>query len=227
MRVRESTERFIDAITPGDRARLGTFGWEIAISPVLTDDKARLRRVLNEELWPGGPTPLWRALLAAMTSLEGESGRRVVLVLTDGDDSDGYQVSRPTAADVERRSVRDGFMVYAIGMERSQKTATLAWYGEGGMETSRQVLPAGLALGGLGDEIVRVVEETGGGHFELQSDADLGDTFARVADELRHQYLLGFAPEALDGKVHTLEVQVKVPGCRARARTSYVAQGEG
>jgi len=226
MRVRDSTERFIDAIAPGDRARLGTFGWEIAISPVLTDDKALLRRVLHEELWPGGPTPLWRALLSAMTSLEGERGRRVVLVLTDGDDDDQYRVSRPKAADVRRRAVRDAFMVYAIGMERSQRTATLAYYDGGGAETLRKVLPTGLALGGLSEEIVNVVEETGGGHFELQSDADLGATFARVAEELRHQYLLGFAPETLDGKVHELDVQVKVPGCRARARKSYVAQGE-
>jgi Ca-activated chloride channel family protein len=226
MRVRQSTERFIDAIAPGDRARLGTFGWEVAISPVLTDDKAQLRRVLQEELWPGGPTPLWRALLAAMTSLESERGRRVVLVLTDGDDNDQYQVSRPTAAEVRRRAVGGAFMVYAIGTERSQRTATLASYDDSGMESPRKVRPTGLALGGLSEEMVKVVEETGGGHFELQSDAGLEETFARVAEELRHQYLLGFAPETLDGKVHELDVQVKVPGCRARARKSYVAQGE-
>jgi Ca-activated chloride channel family protein len=225
-RVRDSIERFIGAIAPGDRVRLGTFGWEIAISPLLTDDRTKLRRVLNEELWPGGPTPLWRALLAAMTSLENESGRRVVLVLTDGDDTDEYRGPRPNAADVRRRAVRDAFMVYAVGMERSQKTATLAGYGNSGGETARTVLPTGLALGGLNDGIVRVAEETGGGHFELGPDADVGATFARVAEELRHQYLLGFTPAALDGKVHALEVEVKVPGCRARARKSYVAPGE-
>jgi Ca-activated chloride channel family protein len=224
-RVVQSADRFIDAIAPGDRARLGSFGWEVSISPVLTDDKARLRRVLNEELWPGGPTPLWRALLAAMTSLEHEGGRRVVLVLTDGDDNDEYKASRPKAADVRRRAVRDAFMLYAIGMERSQRTVQFSYTDQRGADV-RGERPSGLALGGLSDEVVDLVEETGGGHFVLPTGADLGQTFARVAEELRHQYLLGFSPDTLDGKTHTLDVRVNMPGCVVRARRSYAAEGE-
>ncbi len=48
-------------------------------------------------------------------------------------------------------------------------------------------------------------------------------TFTRVAQELRSQYLLAFAPETLDGKVHKLEVRVKRPGVTVRARKSYSA----
>ena len=48
-------------------------------------------------------------------------------------------------------------------------------------------------------------------------------TFARIADELHHQYLLGFAPQKLDGKSHVLEVHVKREGLTVRARKSYVA----
>jgi VWFA-related protein len=226
LRVRDSTERFIDAIAPGDCACIGTFGWEVAISPVLTDDKRLLWRVLHEELWPGGPTPLWRALLAAMTSLETETGRRVVLVLTDGNDAD-YTYSRPTARDVTRRAVRDAFMVYAIGMERAPGAGDGVARMTSNVTNTVILAPGSVYSGGLSDEIIDVVEETGGGHFELKSDADLGDTFAQVAEELRHQYLLGFSPAALDGKVHKLEVQVTLPGCRVRARKSYVAGREG
>jgi len=212
IRVRDATELFIEAIAPGDRVRIGTFGWEVAISPLLTDDKTVLYRVLHEELWPGGGTPLWRALLAAMTSLRSEAGRRVVLVLTDGIDADATVVSgaRPTAADVKQRAVREGFMVYAIGMEPPPVAGAAS----------------GAYIGGLSDEIVKVVEETGGGHFALAREADLGDTFARVAEELRHQYLIGFSPAALDGRTHKLELQVTRPGCTARGRKSYVAEAE-
>ena len=66
--------------------------------------------------------------------------------------------------------------------------------------------------------------ESGGGYFELRDAEHLGSTFARVADELHQQYLLGFAPAALDGKVHTLEVRVKDVGMTVRARRSYLAQ---
>jgi Ca-activated chloride channel homolog len=69
----------------------------------------------------------------------------------------------------------------------------------------------------------RLAEETGGGYFELKNTADLGPTFTRVADELHRQYVLGFTPTTLDGKVHKLEVRVKIPGMTARARKSYIA----
>ena len=50
----------------------------------------------------------------------------------------------------------------------------------------------------------KIAAATGGGYFELTSTDDLASTFARVADELHHQYALGFTPAKLDGKMHTL-----------------------
>ena len=54
----------------------------------------------------------------------------------------------------------------------------------------------------------KIATATGGGYFELTSTNDLASTFARVAEELHHQYALGFTPAKLDGKMHTLEVRV-------------------
>ena len=69
----------------------------------------------------------------------------------------------------------------------------------------------------------KLAQETGGGHFELDRKSELGETFSRVAQELHSQYVIGFAPKTLDGKVHQLEVRVKKPGLTARSRRSYVA----
>ena len=74
--------------------------------------------------------------------------------------------------------------------------------------------------------LAKIAGETGGGYFELSNTDDLAATFARVADELHRQYLLGFAPAKLDGKSHKLEVKLKHPGMTARARRSYVAKAE-
>ena len=63
----------------------------------------------------------------------------------------------------------------------------------------------------------------GGGYFELTTTDDLATTFTRVADELHHQYALGFAPATLDGKVHALAVHVQLNGATGRARKSYLA----
>ena len=72
-------------------------------------------------------------------------------------------------------------------------------------------------------DLRKIADETGGGYFELTKTADLAPTFTRVAQELRSQYLIGFAPTSLDGKVHKLEVKVNRPGMTVRARKSYLA----
>ena len=73
----------------------------------------------------------------------------------------------------------------------------------------------------------KIAADTGGGYFELTSTNDLSATFKRVADELHHQYVLGFAPTTLDGKTHKLELRVKGPTMMiARARRSYLASEE-
>jgi hypothetical protein len=72
----------------------------------------------------------------------------------------------------------------------------------------------------------QIAAATGGGYFELRSTDDLPSTFRRVVEELHHQYVLGFAPSNLDGKMHTLAVRVKTPGMLSRARRSYLATAE-
>jgi VWFA-related protein len=67
----------------------------------------------------------------------------------------------------------------------------------------------------------------GGGYFELDWNANLDQTFARVADELHQQYLLAFTPSTLDNTTHELEVRVKGQGRVVRARKSYYAGNRG
>ena len=58
VRLRDATRQLVKELDPDDRVRVGTFGEEIAVSPHLTGDQDLLSRILLEELWPGGPTPL-------------------------------------------------------------------------------------------------------------------------------------------------------------------------
>lgn len=68
-----------------------------------------------------------------------------------------------------------------------------------------------------------LANEAGGAYFELRPTGDLSAAFARVADELHRQYVLGFVPAALDGTVHTIDVRLRRSDLTARARKSYVA----
>ncbi len=197
LRVRESTKHLIDALHADDRVRIGTFGTEVALSPWLTGDKTILHRVLREELWPGGATPLWNAVYAGMQSLDSESGRRVILALTDGVGTRGLPGLQGSDDEARAKAEQEGFMVYAIGMEGSPLDRT----------------------------ITTLADRTGGGHFKLQSGADLSATFLRVVEELRHQYVLGFSPPKSDGKMHELDVKVLRKGMTVRARKNYRAPG--
>jgi Ca-activated chloride channel family protein len=198
LRLRTSMFAFIDALLPADRLRIGTFGLEIALSPHLTGDKRELTRIVREEVWPMGGTPLWSAMRAGMASIAGEPGRRVVLVITDGQNSGPTRPGWMKGGyyDLSDYAVDEGFMVYGVG------------------------LPV------LDEMFTDMAAKTGGGHANVDAATDLTAALARVAEELRHQYVLGFTPAVLDGKSHKLQVRMSSRDWQARARTSYVAAAE-
>jgi VWFA-related protein len=227
--VRQAAEQFVDRLLPADRARIGSFSYRIQIDPQqFTSDKDQLRGVLRTQLQEAGPTPLWNAISVGMTALLHEEGRRVVLVFTDGNDAPGNgRATNISLKDDIDRAREEDVMVYGVGLA-----------GRGpGMGGSRGGGFGGRGRGGFGGGarggggaadkpdpgLAKIAAESGGGYFELTSTSDMAETFAHVADELHHQYALGFTPAKLDGKTHKLAVHVKREGLKARARQSYVA----
>ncbi len=198
--LRAAAEQFLIRLLPEDKGRVGAFNDKVEFSSGFTNDRDDLVAALKD-LDYGNGTRLWDAVGASLDELKGIEGRRVILVFTDGDDTQ----SRTDLGDVIERARAEEVMVYAIGLE------SVFFNGE---RTVRSKPDSGLR---------KVADETGGGYFELLKTADLAPTFSRVAQELHSQYVLGFTPTALDGKVHKLTVRVKQPGMTARARRSYLA----
>jgi Ca-activated chloride channel family protein len=204
--VKSGAEQFLLRLLPEDKAQVGEFSDKIKFHPgSFIDDRDRLVYLLKNELDFGYPTRLYDAVDESLARLEPMDGRRVVLVFTDGDDTS----SKVGLTKVMDRARAKDVMVYAIGLENEYFN---------GQQRVRSSPDRGLK---------KLAEDTGGGFFLLKRTADLGDTFTRVAQELHSQYVLGFSPEALDGKVHKLEVRVKKGGMTARARKSYVAASAG
>ncbi len=222
--VTRATEELVRGLAPADKARIGSFADKILIEPEeFTSDHRTLINILRTEQKPDGPTPLWNATNKALASLVDQDGRKVVLLFTDGVDSPGgFKTNNSSVMDVIDRASRDDVMIYTIGLE-----ARLPY--------GKQQAPLG-GLGGFGGGfeqrgmtqrpdpgLPKIADETGGGYFELTRTDDLRQTFARVIEELRQQYTLGFAPPKLDGKRHEIEVKLKQKGMKARARKNYVA----
>jgi VWFA-related protein len=201
--VKDATETFLLRMLPEDRGRVATFDSKVRMSPIFTPSRDALIRYLREEAQAGNSTRLWDGLYQSVDVLRGEPNRRVVLVLSDGDDYGSSLGGRDVLDKADELDV----MVYTIGMRNRYKP-----YGPAGpWETTSP------------DRFLRTLtQQTGGGHFELTRTAELTSTFTRIADELRRQYLIG-VEAAADGREHRLEIRVKVPGMSARARRGYTA----
>jgi Ca-activated chloride channel family protein len=198
--LRSAAEQFVLRLLPADKGRVGAFNDKIQFSPRFTADRDELVSALKE-LDYGNGTRLWDATDASLEELKGIDGRRVVLVFTDGDDTESH-ISLGKVID---RARADEVMIYAIGLESNYFN---------GQRMVRSRPDSGLR---------KIADETGGGYFELKTTSELAPTFTRVAQELHSQYVLGFSPAALDNKVHKLSVRMKKPGMTARARKSYLA----
>ena len=242
--VQQAAERFVDVMLPADKARIGSFSNRIQVDPRdFTSDHEELYRILRTELQEEGPTPLWNSINVGITALLHQQGRRVILVFTDGMDAPFPGQSNNSLKDVMKRAEEEDVMVYAIGLNPSDPYAGGGGYRRGGGGGGGGFGGGGFGRrGGFGrgfggggrppvadhpDEgLPKIASATGGGYFELTTTKDLAATFARVADELHHQYALGFTPEKLDGKMHALDVRSQ-PGLTVKARRSYLAKAAG
>ena len=198
--LKAAAEQFVLRMLPDDKGQVGAFSDKILFSGKFTSDRDDLIAALDD-LQYGNPTRLYDAIDASIDALDEASGRKVVLVFTDGDDT----ASRIGFGSVLDKARDKEVMVYAIGLrseffngQRMQRTAP-------------------------DRALRRLADETGGGYFELRKTDELAPTFTRVAQELHSLYALGFTPSTLDGKEHKLDVRVKKQGMNARARRTYIA----
>lgn len=218
--VERATTQFIEKLSPADRGRIGNFSDRIVIQPAeFTNDHDALIRIVRHDLQDIGASPVWASVDRSVSALRQESGRRVVLLFTDGHDSPGRGQFQQNLADVTRRAQADEVMVYTIGLTVPDESLFLT----GIPRLHRPMQSRSQKMLKPDGGLKKLAEATGGGYFELEWTNNLTTTFARVADELHRQYWLGFAPAHLDGKVHKLEVKVKRGGATVRARPSYVA----
>jgi len=152
----------------------------------------------------GGATHLYDAIyLSARELLKNEVGRKVLILLTDGEDQ-GSKVRLETALEAAQKS---DIIIYSIDI------SDVAFYG-------------GRGLGFSGDSVLRKLsEETGGRVIKAKNSNDTSVAFQQIANELRTQYLLGYTPTntKLDGTFRKIDVKVPTKDAKVNARRGYYA----
>jgi VWFA-related protein len=152
----------------------------------------------------GGATHLYDAVyLSARELLKNEVGRKVLILLTDGEDQ-GSKVKLDRALEAAQKS---DVIIYSI-------------------EISDRSFYRGRGLEFGGDSVLRKLsEETGGRVIPAKNQEDTSMAFQQIARELRTQYLLGYTPTntKLDGTFRRIEVRVPTKDAKVNARRGYYA----
>jgi len=215
-----SMNEFIMRMLPGDRARIGSFAEDIRFSRQFTGDRDELLGILKNEfdIRIGRRTRLWDALDEAVKVLIGQDGRRVIIVITDGMDTWSYR----QLEDVQSAARRHEVAIYVVRFRPASREGAIMELkaGPDGSSKGRPDRHAPIAF----EDLAR---DTGGGFMQIEEVNGWQPPFTAIALDLHSQYVLGFSIDALDGKVHDLDVRVRRQGLKTRSRRSYIASLEG
>ena len=188
----DAAKRFAHALLrPQDQMSLLQFATEVRELTPFTNKVSQIDHGLGQ-LHGDWATSLYDAICLASGRLGGKEGRRVLVLVSDGDDT----ASNASYGKAVEQALRNEVMIYSII--------------DVPIEAS-----AGRDLGGE-HALITLAEQTGGKSFYV-SDGGLDKAFARVSDDLRTQYLLGYYPKNQEPGRAFHRIQVTIPRAAAGA----------
>jgi VWFA-related protein len=228
---RVAAEGFATHLASADRVSLIQFDDRVVLLQDWTASMVQLRRALRR-IVPGMFTRFHDAmLLAARDQSSRADARHAVIVLTDGIDS-GRGVSFAAALRAALQSQTAIYVVSNTQIERARKEEALANLLTAGDSALRfnqlRIEDLRLGLAALAEserQLAELTSATGGRLYRPTSFKDLEQTYAEVADELRHQYTLYYSPlnASRDGQFRRVRVETAYPSQQVTARVGYYA----
>jgi len=198
--VSEAVNRFFSNLRTQDQIALASFNSQVHSLVKWRSVRSGSKQVIN--LGAGGNTDLYGALEWAAKELGKVSGRKAVIIFTDGED---YRIYDPKTDAVAFRRVLD----------RVRRTrAPFHFVGLG----------ADPNLGGA--HLTRIAQETGGHAYFPKKIEEVIPLYDQISRELGISYTLGYVSDrpARDGSVRNIQVTVRNKDYRvSQSRTTYVA----
>lgn len=196
-----------------DKAAFMTFDHEIVLRQDFTDKMDLLDKAVEKVSKTGSQTALYDAVWQFTDEkLRNVPGRRVIVVITDGDDTfsraelkDAIDIAQRTETTIFGISTKAGFLGTVPGVDAGTKKDK-------------------------GDKLLaQLCEDTGGEVFFTGDMLELERAFKKISDELRSQYLITYRPanQNYDGRTRKIEVRFtdkeKAGKYKIRTKTSYRA----
>ena len=212
---KEAAGNFIHTVTRlrKDKAAFMTFDNEVTLRQDFTDNLDKLQRAIDNVKKPGSQTALYDAVWEfSDQKLRNVAGRRVIVIITDGDDTfsrakleDAIDIAQRTETTIFGISTKAGFLGSVPGVEAG-------------------------TVKDKGDKfLTRLCEETGGQAFFTGDILALERAFKKISQELRSQYIITYRPanQNYDGRERKIEVRFtdppKTKTYKLRSKTSYRA----
>jgi VWFA-related protein len=192
--MREAVKALLAALRPQDRATVAAFNTSFfVVSGRDSDGDNRQRAVERLAAWGG--TALYDALVRSADMLRKRTGRKAIIVFTDGDD----QSSRTSAQSAERRMETSDAVLYVIGQGHAGRTTSLR------------------------SRLERLARVSGGRAFFTNDITELKSVFDEIIEDLANQYALWYTSDhEADNTWRRIEVKVRAKG-EVRARQGYRA----
>lgn len=190
--VRHAAHVLLNELRPGDQSMVIAISGEVEVVSPLSTDRAPQHDAIDR-LDPWSTTALHDAIIAAIDRVQAGTGRRALVILSDGND----RYSQASVDDVLQRARASDVMVYGVALARPRPPLfvdlSAATGGRSFEAANREAL----------DRAVRSIAR------ELRHQYLLGYTPSRPLTEGR-------------GEWRAIRVDVDRPGVRARARQGYV-----
>ncbi len=197
--VNQAAINLVRASNPKDEVFVVNFNDEYWLDQDFTSDVGKLKEAL-ERIESRGGTALYDALIASADHLKKNAklGKRVLLVVTDGDDNQSQSTLEQA---IRRVQDNDGPTVYTIGI-----------FDDEVRKRAKRALKA-------------FAEQTGGVHYFPDSLEEVDSITKAVAHDIRNQYTIGYKPPRPDHEGYrAVRVEARAKGFRGlqvRTRSGY------
>jgi VWFA-related protein len=208
----ESAMNFIQTVVRPrrDRVLFATFDHEVTLRQDFTDRLELLDKAVYAVKKTGQQTALWDAIWQFCDQkMRSVPGRRVVVVITDGDDT------------YSRADIND-----AIDIAQRTETTIFAISTKAGLLSTVVGVDAGTVKDKGDKNLDRISDETGGAAFFTGDMLSLERSLNKIAKELRAQYLITYRPtnDKYDGSYRRVDVKLtNRDGLKLRTKKGYKA----
>ncbi len=212
--MKNAARALVDALSPADRTAIVDFSAHTYVQLPFSSDWGLIRKAVarvdaRSLLEDTGGSNIYQAVfLTARELFAGRTGRKAIVLLTDGQDSGlgltldpktagpraGWPRDQLTFEDVARALAVEDIEVFAVSTESRPKVMTPAWVQQHASQTlvTSSAQESGIPAYTL--YLAELARRSGGQLYFLREAETLADTFRQIAVKIRAEYTLGFSP---------------------------------